>query len=99
MNLKPIPQQSRQERTGGSISRLECYKCHGKGQKSFQCPNLKALILRDGEYYLEDEEKEKGDEEEVTDEEVDENIEMEPQGRNLLINRRALIVEAVFEMQ
>ncbi|CAL1406142.1 unnamed protein product [Linum trigynum] len=99
VHLKPIPQQGSQDRDGGSISRLECYKCHGRGHKSFQCPNPKALILRDGEYNSEDEEKEKGADDEVTDEEVDENIEMEAPGGHFLVNRRALAVEEISETQ
>ncbi|CAL1406235.1 unnamed protein product [Linum trigynum] len=67
--------------------------------KSFQCPNPKALILHNGEYYSEDNEKEKAADDEFTHKEVDENLEMEPPGEHFLVNRRALTIEAVSESQ
>ncbi|CAL1412875.1 unnamed protein product [Linum trigynum] len=41
----------------GSSAQIQCFKCFGRGHKTNQCPNRKALVLRDEEYYSEGDEE------------------------------------------
>ncbi|CAL1387686.1 unnamed protein product [Linum trigynum] len=55
------------ERSGG----IQCFKCHGRGHKANQCPNMKTLIVRDDLYLTDDEHN-------SDDSDVDEKLEVEP---------------------
>ncbi|CAL1388727.1 unnamed protein product [Linum trigynum] len=74
------------ERSGG----IQCFKCHGKGHKANQYPNVKTLILRDGAYLTDEEQSSSSDKENDKEE-----IEMEdaPPGKLLGVSRRALTLE------
>jgi len=61
---------------------VKCFRCQGLGHYAHECPNKKAMILRDGEYISESE-VEKGKESEDDEDEVEKT----PEGELLMIRR------------
>ena len=52
---------------------VKCFQCQGLGHYAYECPNKKAMILRDREY-ISDSEVEKGEESVDDEEEVEVNL-------------------------
>ncbi|CAL1405734.1 unnamed protein product [Linum trigynum] len=87
----------------GSTRSIQCFECLGRSHKENQCPNKTALVMRDGEYYSDEEDEEKpiGEEIDSDDDEVDKHItnDIPPTGKFLGVNRRVLSLESLTKQE